>query len=180
MTMDPSSAVLTEDCEKGNPVHNSSPSANETHLHPDDTGSKWKIRYHQLGDKFASWSLLETHGIERVEPHNRQSLQKLGFAHIGLLWFSINLAANNVTLGMLGPVIFELGFLDAALCAVFGMLLGSLPVGHQATFGPRSGHRTLIVSRYTMGYHPVKLVVLFNIVINLGYSLLDLVIAGQM
>ena len=58
---------------------------------------------------------LETRGIKRVEPEERHDLQKLGFFQIFVLWFSLNLAANNITLGMLGPAIFELSFLDSSL-----------------------------------------------------------------
>lgn len=36
---------------------------------------------------------LEARGIQRVMPEERHSM---GFMQIGLLWFSINLAANNV------------------------------------------------------------------------------------
>ena len=49
---------------------------------------------------------LETRGIKRVEPDERQDISKRGFLQIFVLWFSVNLAANNITLGMLGPAIF--------------------------------------------------------------------------
>lgn len=37
-----------------------------------------------------------------------------------------------------------------------------------------------VVSRYTMGWWPSKLCVLLNLVIMLGYGLVDSVVAGQM
>ncbi|KAK6414477.1 Vitamin B6 transporter [Oleoguttula sp. CCFEE 5521] len=122
---------------------------------------------------------LETRGIERVLPEERHNLKKLGFVQIGLLWFGVNLAANNITLGMLGPTIFYLSFLDASLCAIFGMLVGCLPVAYIATFGPRSGLRSMILARFSFGWYPAKILVILNIVVLLGYSLLDCVIAGQ-
>jgi NCS1 nucleoside transporter family len=122
---------------------------------------------------------LEARGIQRVEPDERHSLKSLGYSQIAMLWFSINLAANNITLGMLGPSVFGLGFLDASLCAVFGMLVGCLPVAYIATFGPRSGNRTMIFARYTMGWWPSRIVVILNIIVLLGYSLIDCVVAGQ-
>ncbi|OCK75493.1 purine-cytosine permease FCY21 [Lepidopterella palustris CBS 459.81] len=122
---------------------------------------------------------LEARGIQRVEPGERHDLRSLGYTQIGILWFSINLAANNITLGMLGPAVFDLGFLDSSLCAVFGMLVGSLAVAYTATFGPRSGNRTMIFARYTMGWWPSKLVVILNLIVLLGYSLIDCVVAGQ-
>jgi len=121
----------------------------------------------------------EERGIRRVESSERHDLRILGFTQVFILWFSINLAANNITLGMLGPVVFSLGFLDASLCAVFGMLVGCLPVAYTAAMGPRSGNRTMIFARYTMGWWPSKLVVILNIIVLLGYSLIDCVVAGQ-
>ena len=61
-----------------------------------------------------------------------------------LLWLSINISAVDVTLGMLAPTVFALGFRDAALCAVFGSILGGVPVAYIATWGPLSGNRTLV------------------------------------
>ena len=43
----------------------------------------------------------ETRGIQRVPPEHRHDMQQLGFMQIAMLWFSINLTANNLTLGML-------------------------------------------------------------------------------
>ncbi|KAK5165895.1 Vitamin B6 transporter [Saxophila tyrrhenica] len=122
---------------------------------------------------------VESRGIQRVLPAQRHTIEHLGFTQICMLWVSINLAANNTTLGMLGPTVFYLPFLDCCLCAVFGMLVGCFPVAYIATFGPRSGHRTMILSRYIMGWWPSKLIVVLTLIILLGYSLLDVIIAGQ-
>lgn len=122
---------------------------------------------------------LEARGIRRVQPNERHDLKSQGYTQIGLLWFSINLTAVNITLGMLGPAVFYLSFLDSSLCAVFGMLVGCLPVAYIATFGPRSGNRSLVFARYTMGWWPAKLVVILNLIVLLGYSLIDAVVAGQ-
>lgn len=123
---------------------------------------------------------LEERGIERVPPEHRHSTQKLGFSQICLLWVGINLTANNITLGMLGPAVFHLPFLDCCLCAIFGMVVGCLPVAYIATFGPRSGNRTMVFTRYIFGWYPSKLIVVLSLIILLGYSLLDVIIAGQM
>lgn len=55
---------------------------------------------------------LEARGIHRVEPSERHSIKKLGYMQIVLFWTSINLAANNITLGMLGPASYALSFTD--------------------------------------------------------------------
>ncbi|KAF2032881.1 hypothetical protein EK21DRAFT_98700 [Setomelanomma holmii] len=122
---------------------------------------------------------LESRGIQRVEPEERQDLRLLGYSQVAIMWFSVNLAANNITLGMLGPAVFALGFLDSCLLSVFGALVGSLVVAYIATFGPKSGNRTMIFSRYILGWYPSKIVVILNIIVLLGYGMIDCVVAGQ-
>jgi len=124
---------------------------------------------------------LEGRGIQRVLPHERhaQNSPQTSLGQISLLWFSINLAANNLTLGMLGPLIFHLSFLDSSLLSVLGMFIGCLPVAYLSTFGPSSGLRAMVLARYSMGWWGAKLVVVLNIIVALGYCLIDAVIAGQ-
>jgi len=151
---------------------------NTTDLEADP--SHGPMRYIKSFEKTLVRYNMEARGIQRVMPEDRHSLSQMGFGQIGILWFSVNLAANNITLGMLGPAVFHLGFLEASLCGVFGMLVGSLPVAYVATFGPSSGNRTMVFARYSMGWYPAKILVVLNIIVLLGYSLLDAVIAGQM
>ena len=87
---------------------------------------------------------IEARGIQRVEAHETQPLTRKSYLQCFTLWISINLAAVNVTLGMLAPTVYGLGFKDAALCAAFGSLLGSIPVAYVATRGPVSGNRSLV------------------------------------
>ncbi|KAF8454798.1 permease for cytosine/purines, uracil, thiamine, allantoin-domain-containing protein [Terfezia claveryi] len=124
---------------------------------------------------------VEGRGIQRVLPHERHAAgsPQTSLGQISLLWFSINLAANNLTLGMLGPSIFRLSFLDSTLLSVFGMFVGCLPVAYISTFGPSSGLRAMVLARYSMGWRGAKLVVVLNIIVALGYCLIDAVIAGQ-
>lgn len=123
---------------------------------------------------------LEARGIERVAPHERMKrLTWVSYLQAFLLWFSINLAANNITLGMLGPAVYGLSFTDSALCAVFGVIGGSMVSAWVATWGPVSGIRTMAFGRYSMGWWPSKIIVLLNLVQMLGYCLIDCVVGGQ-
>ncbi|KAB8253628.1 permease for cytosine/purines, uracil, thiamine, allantoin-domain-containing protein [Aspergillus pseudonomiae] len=123
---------------------------------------------------------LEARGIERVQQHERMKrLTWVSYLQAFLLWVSINLAANNITLGMLGPVVYGLSFLDSALCAVLGALVGALVAAWMATWGPVSGVRTMAFGRYTMGWWPSKIVVILNLIQMLGYCLIDCVVCGQ-
>jgi len=122
---------------------------------------------------------IEARGIQRVEDHEKQHITWFAYLQVFVLWTSVNLAINNVTLGMLGPAVYELSFTDSALCAVFGALVGSVPVAWIATWGPLTGIRTMVFGRYAMGWFPSKLVVLLNILQMLGYALLVCIIGGQ-
>ena len=93
---------------------------------------------------------LESRGIERVPEEERY--KKVGasdYMQMTLLWFSTNITANNIAVGMLGPADYGLGFTDSALCAAFGALLGAIGVGYVSTFGPASGNRTMVCSSFS-------------------------------
>lgn len=122
---------------------------------------------------------IEARGIHRVQACEKTPDTTLSALQIVLMWLSINSAANNITLAMLGPAVYGLGFTDSALCACLGGLVGSLAPAYTATWGPVSGNRTLIMMRFTMGWWPTKLCVLLNLVILLGYAMIDAVVAGQ-
>lgn len=88
---------------------------------------------------------LEARGIERVGEDERiKRLSWVSYLQAFLLWVSINLAANNITLGMLGPKVYGLSFRDSALCSVFGAFVGALVASWIATWGPVSGIRTMV------------------------------------
>lgn len=84
---------------------------------------------------------IEARGIQRVDEQERHALTWLTYLQVFLLWVSINLAANNITLGMLGPAVYGLSFMDSSLCSVFGAVVGSLAAAWAATWGPISGNR---------------------------------------
>ena|SRR5256714_7541887 len=87
---------------------------------------------------------LEIRGIQRVEEQERVQIGWLAYVQVFVLWVSVNLAANNITLGMLGPAVYGLSFRDASLCACFGALVGGIPVAWIATWGALSGNRTMV------------------------------------
>lgn len=59
---------------------------------------------------------LETRGIERVpEDYRHRKVTTASYVQMFLIWFSINASANNITLGILGPVAYGLGFHDAIM-----------------------------------------------------------------
>lgn len=70
--------------------------------------------------KFSLWmetrASVEARGIERVPESSRQRKVSMNdLFQIGIVWFSANCTANNMTVGVLGPIEFKLGLKDAML-----------------------------------------------------------------
>ncbi|KAK6063125.1 NCS1 nucleoside transporter [Seiridium cupressi] len=141
----------------------------------------------KLLGRLASWNTrleslsgFEARGIMRVPPSERLAPSLWDDISIALLWFSANISVNNLAVGLFGPLVFGLGFLDSAMCAVFGGLLGSLSTAYMSTWGPASGNRTMVVLRFFMGYWPAKVPTFLNIVLMVGYCTIDAILGGQM
>ena len=167
------------DLEKGVPVEtalSASPVENEN---SSGSGSSFLTTVKRINDRIESIAGLESRGISRVLPEERHGSSILGYAQMTFLWFSANISANNLTVGFLGPLVFNLGFLDSVMCSIFGSLVGCGFTAYMSIWGAQSGSRTMVFARYFMGYWPSKICVLLNIVIMVGYGMIDCVIGGQ-
>jgi hypothetical protein len=102
-----------------------------------NTIAKWN-------DKIESLAGLEARGITRVLPSERQEESLMGDFQMAFLWFSANITANNLVVGFLGPLVYDLGFVDAALCSVFGGLVGCILTSYMSIWGAQSGSRTMV------------------------------------
>ncbi|KAL8854515.1 MAG: hypothetical protein Q9221_000786 [Calogaya cf. arnoldii] len=122
---------------------------------------------------------LEARGISRVEPSEREEPTFSSLLQVAIMWYSANITLNNLAVGFLGPLLFELGFLDSALIVVFACFVGSIGTAYMSIWGPQSGSRTMVVARYFMGYWPAKLTTLLNIIIMVGYGTISCIIGGQ-
>lgn len=140
---------------------------------------------------------IEERGLERVPEENRARQDTLGdYAHMCSIWFSANVTLNNLALGLLGPTVYHPGLTDSMCLGVFGATFGSAFAAYIPTFGPLSGCRTLVseerrhilghgiltdrvTARYTMVWWPSKICAALNIVIMLGYGLVDCLLAGK-
>lgn len=99
----------TEAFEKRAPDSNSrsAPSISETPSAEQTQLQRWLNRLDGVGG-------METRGIERVPEELRHPKVTAGsYVQMFLIWFAINCTANNMTVGILGPVAFGLGFKDA-------------------------------------------------------------------
>lgn len=101
---------------------------------------------HKLNNRIESLAGFEARGITRVQPEERQPPSLISDVQVSLLWFSANVSVNNLAVGLFGPLVFGLGFLDSAMCAVFGGLIGSFSTSYMSIWGPQSGNRTMVRS----------------------------------
>ncbi|KAI1334270.1 hypothetical protein F5Y15DRAFT_295026 [Xylariaceae sp. FL0016] len=136
-------------------------------------------RWQRLANKLINFVGAEARGIERVDESLRVGkVSATDYYNMGSYWFSANLTANILTIGVLGPTTFGLGALDSMMCCFFGTILGSIATCYMATFGPMSGCRSLVGARFTMGYWTTRLCVLLAVVVILGYGLVDAITTG--
>ncbi|CCX31836.1 Similar to Purine-cytosine permease fcyB; acc. no. C8V329 [Pyronema omphalodes CBS 100304] len=122
---------------------------------------------------------VESRGIEQVPASQRMEISTSSIIQIALTWCSINMVANNMLVGMLGPHVFGLSFKDSAVIAVLGNLLGCAGPAYIAGYGPGTGNRTLVVLRFVFGWYPAKLCAVLQLIGTLGYGLLDALVTGQ-
>ena len=102
--------------------------------------ARWNARIEGLAG-------LEARGIARVPPEERQESSVLGYAQMAMLWFSTNIVANHVAIGFLGPLVFDLGFVDSVMMAMFGALVGAVGTAYMSIWGAQSGNRTMVCFR---------------------------------
>lgn len=114
--------------------------------------------------KFARWNTrienlagLEARGIARVPQEERQKGSARGYAQMAILWFSVNVSANNLAVGFLGPLLFHLGFIDSTMMATFGCLLGSAVTAYMSIWGAQSGNRTMLCYKTSSWHNRHKL-----------------------
>jgi len=88
---------------------------------------------------------VEARGITRVMTNEKNVPRPLhDYFHMFSLWFSINLQAVNIIIGLLGPLVYGLGWVDCICIVIFANALASCGIAYIATFGAESGNRTMV------------------------------------
>ncbi|KAL8976305.1 MAG: hypothetical protein Q9205_007656, partial [Flavoplaca limonia] len=137
-------------------------------------------RFARWNDKIEGLAGLEARGITRVLPEEKHAAGIRQYVQMLLLWFSINLFSASIFTGLLGRLLFSLGWKDAVCIAIFALGLGASGAAYVSTFGPESGNRTMILGRYFVGYWPSKIVCVLQIILQIGWGVISCIIAGQM
>lgn len=126
------------DIEHGLPV---SPIQSTEKSHPQ---LSTRSRLRKWNTRIESFSGFEQGDLTRITSDQRHAPSFVGYVQMLLLWLSANVSINNLAVGLLGPLLFELGFLDSSLCAVFGAALGAVSTAYMSIWGPQSGCRTMV------------------------------------
>src|SRR5215471_1005084 len=95
------------------------------------------------------------------------------------IWFSLLFSPTLIAIGILGPI-FGLSVHTSVILTVFATLIGTLFPAFTATLSPPTGLRQIAVCRYAFGIWGAKLCSLLNIVVIIGFAVIDSVIGGQL
>ena len=87
---------------------------------------------------------LEARGITRVLPEEKHGGGLMGYFQMFMLWFSIDLVILNGVIGLLGPLVFSLGWVDCVCIVIFANALSCCGPAYMATLSPQSGNRTMV------------------------------------
>ncbi|TFK28475.1 hypothetical protein FA15DRAFT_700929 [Coprinopsis marcescibilis] len=131
-------------------------------------GDRWTKRLLRIG--------VEDRGVQPIPIELRTDTQ---LYKVFFIWFSWNINILTFSAGTLGPVVFGLGLRDTCLTILFFNLLCCLPAAYLCTWGPKTGMRQMVLSRYAFGYYGVIIPSIFNLVTMLGFSILSAILGGQ-
>ncbi|KAK4685105.1 hypothetical protein P7C73_g5056, partial [Tremellales sp. Uapishka_1] len=92
---------------------------------------------------------VEVRGIERVPEDERDGKHTIGLL---LLWFSVNSVVSTFPIGLLAQAYYYLDFQSAMAAIVAFTAIGAACTAFIATLGPQTGLRTMVISRYSIGF----------------------------
>lgn len=119
---------------------------------------------------------VEARGIERVPEDERDSTHFVGLL---LMWWGVNIVISTFPIGLLAQAYFTLSFRSAVAAIVTFTSIGAACVAFIATLGPQTGLRTIVITRYSMGMVGATIFAVFNILTQLGFSCIAVILGGQ-
>ena len=126
-------------------ITTSTPSSDSSQQHDIPLPPILKGRLARWNAKVESLAGLEARGIKRVLPGEKQKCGRRGYLHMFELWFGINFVVMSIITGLLGPLVYQLGWVDSVCIVIFANALSSCAPGFMSTFGPQSGNRTMVL-----------------------------------
>lgn len=138
--------ISTSSSVENTDTSRNSPTRAEHDISP--TPVLFRGRFARFNERIERLSGLEARGITRVLPEEKYHGGAQIYPQMALFWFSINTAVNNLAVGLLGPLVFNLGYVDSVLLTVFGCALGACGSAYTSTWGAESGNRTMVRSSH--------------------------------
>ncbi|KAJ7069585.1 purine-cytosine permease [Mycena amicta] len=127
-----------------------------------------------LSKLFASG--VEARGVERVPEDQRENKNLWNNV---LMWWSVNTVLTTLPIGVLAQEFFTLT-LPHAIATIFCFAaLGAVLTSFISTLGPKTGLRTMIITRYSSGYVGCTIYSILNILTQLGFSVTAVILGGQ-
>jgi len=119
---------------------------------------------------------VEARGIERVPEDQRKRSHPQDNV---MLWLSLQLPLGGVASGTLGTGIFYLSFAHSMAIIFIMTFIGGMTAALLAPWGPRTGLRTMVLTRFAGGFPGTFVFSCLNILTQLGYSVTNAVLGGQ-
>ncbi|WVQ98391.1 hypothetical protein IAU59_005514 [Kwoniella sp. CBS 9459] len=119
---------------------------------------------------------VEARGIERVPEDERDGKHTIGLL---LFWWSVNMVVSTVPIGLLAQAYYTLTFRSAVAAIVAFTALGAACTSFIATLGPKTGLRTMVITRYSVGFVGATIFSFLNILTQLGFSVTAVILGGQ-
>ena len=115
---------------------------------------------------------VELVGAQRLEPTERCH-NIAGFWSAFQFWAGCNVTPLNVILGILAIFRFQLKVVEAFTIILIASIVGSTATGAIARYGPRSGLRTMMMSRFTYGWHDSRVICVLNALMLAAFLVVD-------
>ena len=116
----------------------------------------------------------DTNGVGRSDPSERLLRPASCWAAFEF-WVGCNMTPLNIILGIMGVFEYRLGMCEAIVIAVTASLLASIVTGVIAIYGPRSGLRTMVITRFTHGWYVGGLVGIANVLALITFLVIDVI-----
>jgi NCS1 nucleoside transporter family len=94
------------------------------------------------------------------------------------MWCGANFTASTFATGALGPLV-GLGFWDSVAIIIFMNFFAPMLTALFGTFGPMTGLRTIVISRYSFGVWGSRLIVIFNVLTCVGWAAVNSIAGAQ-
>ncbi|SCU85096.1 LAME_0D00122g1_1 [Lachancea meyersii CBS 8951] len=136
-----------------------------------------KSSFYDYLKSFSAKTGTETKGIEPVTEDEKNDASLWNAAS---MWFSANLVIAAFSVGLLGPLVFELNFWGCVISILIFGLLGVLPVSFFSLFGAELGLRQMVLSRYLLGNATARIFALINIIACVGWGAVNTIASAQL